>query len=53
MTTHPFKKDVITEYSTKESKMALFLQVYPEQGWEENGRIFKGKKRKKGSHNFS
>ena len=40
MTTHPFKKGVITEYSTQKSKIALFMLVYPEQAWEENGRIF-------------
>jgi len=40
ITTQPSKKDVTTEYSTLKSKIALFTQVYPEQAWEENGRIF-------------
>jgi len=39
MTTHPCKENVITEYSTQKSKIALFTQVYPEQARECNGRI--------------
>jgi hypothetical protein len=46
MTKHKSKKNVITEYSTEKSKIALFMQVYPEQAWKENGRIFKKKNRK-------
>jgi len=40
MTKHQYKKNVVTEYSTEKSKILLFIQLYPEQAWEENGRIF-------------
>jgi hypothetical protein len=30
----PIQEYVLTEHSTEKSKIALFMQVYPEQAWK-------------------